>query len=561
MAIPMANPMTTFESPKEGLRPLLAEIGEGKIQLPDFQRDWVWTDEQIADLLASISLSYPVGAVMMLETGVEKVQFHCRPVEGVNLEKPMKPDRLILDGQQRLTSLYMALASGKPVRTWREKNRPIHLWYYMDMRKALDPYAEREEAVFSVPENRIVYNSRRQVTADYTAWEKEYESGVFPLHLVYDDKRYKEWRRGYQRYFSRDESRLDLLDAFESDIYQRFLQYQLPVIVLKRETPNEAVCQVFEKVNTGGQTLTVFELLTATYAADRFSLRDDWETRKEKIHGYACLRDLDERDFLTTVTLYFSWKRRMEGGDHPVRCKRRDVLRLSLKDYRSVVDEVERGLERAGRFLIGQKIFTEKDVPYQSQLIALGAILTALGGQWESVSVRDKLARWFWCGVFGEWYGSASESRAAQDLPEFLEWVNGGKAPSAVAKSHFSPQRLYQLKNRNSAAYKGLYALLMRHGGLDFRTGESIEMQLYSEENIDIHHIFPKAYSKAQGLNDWDCIINKIPISSRTNRIMGGIAPSRYLLRLEKEFAIDQSRLDEILLSHLIPVEALRNDD
>src|SRR5437870_12452124 len=104
--------MTTFDSTKESLLDLLQSIKQAKIQLPDFQRGWVWDDDHIRSLLASISLSYPIGAVMMLQTGNPEVKLMPRLVQGVE-PKSVEPERLILDGQQRLTSLLLALYAGK----------------------------------------------------------------------------------------------------------------------------------------------------------------------------------------------------------------------------------------------------------------------------------------------------------------------------------------------------------------------------------------------------------------------------------------------------------------
>jgi uncharacterized protein with ParB-like and HNH nuclease domain len=109
--------MTTFDSTKESLLDLLQSIRQMKTQLPDFQRGWVWDDEHIRSLLASVSLSYPIGTVMLLQTGNEDVRFKPRLVEGVFSDHPPTPDRLILDGQQRLTSLFLALYTGQPVAT------------------------------------------------------------------------------------------------------------------------------------------------------------------------------------------------------------------------------------------------------------------------------------------------------------------------------------------------------------------------------------------------------------------------------------------------------------
>src|SRR5205085_9493276 len=96
--------MATFDTTKTALNKLLDQIVEGKIQLPDFQRGWVWDDEHIRSLLVSIARSFPIGAAMLLETGGE-AQFQVRPVEGVTLSNCERAERLILDGQQRLTSL------------------------------------------------------------------------------------------------------------------------------------------------------------------------------------------------------------------------------------------------------------------------------------------------------------------------------------------------------------------------------------------------------------------------------------------------------------------------
>src|SRR5205085_5872886 len=109
--------MTTFDTTPEALGDLLRSVQNGRTQLPDFQRGWVWDDAHIRSLLASVSLSYPVGAIMMLQTGGNDVRFKPRSVEGVSLVNAPFPERLILDGQQRLTSLFLSLYANRPVET------------------------------------------------------------------------------------------------------------------------------------------------------------------------------------------------------------------------------------------------------------------------------------------------------------------------------------------------------------------------------------------------------------------------------------------------------------
>src|SRR6266571_2146883 len=145
------NSETTFHSTKEALSTLLRDIGDGKIQLPDFQRGWIWDDDHIKELLVSVSLSYPIGSVMMLATGNSQVRFQPRVVEGVDLQRQHEPTQLILDGQQRLTSLFQALYSKDAVKTQDSRGKPITRWYYVDLRKLLVPEVDHEEVIVAVP--------------------------------------------------------------------------------------------------------------------------------------------------------------------------------------------------------------------------------------------------------------------------------------------------------------------------------------------------------------------------------------------------------------------------
>lgn len=107
---------------------LMATIHSGKTQLPDFQRGWVWDDNRIKALIASITNGYPVGAAMFLEYGNENIRFKYRVIEG-SPSKEIVPDELILDGQQRLTSIYTSLFSDEAVNTRTDKGQAIKRYY------------------------------------------------------------------------------------------------------------------------------------------------------------------------------------------------------------------------------------------------------------------------------------------------------------------------------------------------------------------------------------------------------------------------------------------------
>src|SRR5580765_5919074 len=149
-------PGSTFQTNPIDLNRLLDECHRGTIQLPDFQRSWVWDEDRIKSLIASVSRAFPVGALMSLDTG-GPVNFKPRPVEGAPPEaKKQQPQSLLLDGQQRMTSLYQVTLRRKVVETVTPKNKKVKRWFYLDIRQALDANADREEAVVAVPEDRVI---------------------------------------------------------------------------------------------------------------------------------------------------------------------------------------------------------------------------------------------------------------------------------------------------------------------------------------------------------------------------------------------------------------------
>src|ERR1700722_2325942 len=266
----------TFQTNPNSLQEFLRPCHAGKIQLPDFQRSWVWDEDRIKSLIASISRAFPVGALMTLKTG-GPVNFKPRPIEGApDGIKPEQAESLLLDGQQRMTSMYQVAFRGEVVRTMTSKYKPIRRWFYLDIRKCLDPSIERDEAIVSVPEDRVVRSDfNRNIELDLSTPEREFEKLMFPLSRVFD---WGGWNNSYLMN-AMQAGKLDLLPTismFYTEIIKNFEQYQIPVISLASTTSKEAVCTVFEKVNMGGKSLDAFELVTAMYAADGHELRKDW---------------------------------------------------------------------------------------------------------------------------------------------------------------------------------------------------------------------------------------------------------------------------------------------
>jgi hypothetical protein len=391
---------------------------------------------------------------MFLEYGGDNVRFKYRPFTGANVTS--RPDKLVLDGQQRLTSIYCSMGNTDVVKTMTEKKAPIKRFYYMDIRKSVDKRIDRVEAVLSLPEDRMIKSDfGRKVDLDLSTREKEFENHMFPLNIVYDHLACSDWQLDYISYHGYDREISEQYAKFNKEILVPIQSYKVPVITLDKATPKEAVCQVFENVNTGGVALTVFELVTATFAAEDFELRKDWDVRKKQLNQYSVLKGVAATDFLQAMTLLVGYKRsKVKGG--AVTCKKKDVLNLTLGDYRAHADILTKSFIEAAKFLQEQRIFSERDLPYSTQLIPLSVTIAVLDDAIHESNTKSKVARWYWCGVFGEMYGGANETRYALDVTGLISWIKeNGEEPDTINRAYFNPTRLLSLQTRLSAAYKG----------------------------------------------------------------------------------------------------------
>lgn len=568
--------MSTFDSTKRLLPEILSDIVKGKIQLPDFQRGWVWDDDHIQSLLVSIARSFPVGAVMLLETGGE-ARFQLRPVEGVELPPNSSAELLILDGQQRLTTLTQVLALKSAVKTRTDKGKAIERHYYWHIPTALEGGDRLENAIVAVEPDRILRsNFGRDVALDLSSTELECTQMYFPCDQTLKSDQWESAliKISVEKFQTYMQFREKVLDAFRN--------YQLPVIQLHRSTSKEAVCLVFEKVNTGGVPLNVFELMTATFAADNYNLRDDWYgskqrkvvSRQERMCKEPVLEQVETTDFLQAVTMLHTLEKHnsdLAAGKKdkqvaPVSAKRAAILDLELADYLKWVGTVEDGFMLVAKFLRREHVRDPRELPYRTQLAPLAAVLALLKERWLEPKINDKLSRWYWCGVLGELYGGAVETRIANDVDEILQWVEDDAiVPRTVVEATFSPDRLDRLQSRLSAAYKGINMLVLREGAKDFFWKAEIN-DLDDEGNkLDIHHIFPQVWCESQGIkrDTYNAIVNKTPISYKANRMIGGAAPSTYLKKLQehKQVQLSDEAMNALLSSHLIAPTTLRADD
>lgn len=568
--------MSNFDSTKRLLPELLSEIVKGKIQLPDFQRGWVWDDQHIRSLLVSVARSFPVGAVMLLETGGE-VRFQVRPVEGVALAAGEEPELLILDGQQRLTTLTQVLALKTPVATRNEKGKRIDRHYYWHIPTALEGDTRLDEAVIAVEPDRLLKSDfGRQVDLDLSSPEKEFANLYFPCDQTLN------WAGWLQGLNAHNPAQLGQFLQFQNAVLAKFSGYQLPVIKLDKTTSKEAVCLVFEKVNTGGVPLNVFELVTATYAADGYNLRDDWHGsslrkvtgRVQRLAKEPVLTQVESTDFLQAISMLHTLEQRhadVKAGKsgkavQPVSAKRASILSMPLSAYTKWANDVEAGFMLGAKFLRKECVKDPRELPYRTQLAPIAAVMVHLRERWLEPKIHDKLAQWFWCGVLGELYGGAIETRIANDVEDLLAWIEKDHpVPRTIGDAVFNPDRLDRMTSRLSAAYKGLNVLVLREGAQDFFWKAKIHEIDEEELALDIHHIFPQDWCEKHEIKraTYNTIVNKTPISYKANRMIGGQAPSAYLKKLQehKQVQLDDAGMDLILASHLVASNELRSDN
>jgi hypothetical protein len=557
----------SFQTDREDLKKLLDSVNDGTLQLPDFQRAWVWDDLRIRDVLASVAQGWPIGAVLLLENGGQ-LRFRLRCFEGAPQHPASRAIRLALDGQQRLTSLFLALRSGKPVRTYLEEKKgdEIERVYAFDLRAWFDPEIDKRDAILSLPPDKVIRtNFNRDIVRDLSSPEREYIEHCIPVTSVFNDA--LSWGMNYMEHHAYSQEARDTWKRFAGSVVDNLSKYQVPYIQLDKTTDRAAVCAVFEKVNQGGKPLDTFELVTATFAGEEenFHLALEWDAIYKRLSSFSLLlSEIKATDFLQAVTLVAAYHHRNDARPRRIGCRREEMLVLPLSDWKAHAAAVEEGFRACAKLLDRERIYEPKWLPYQNQLIPMASIAAVLGHRFSEEPGRSKVLRWFWCGVFGELYSGTTETRYGRDLVEVPAWLDGGPEPKTVRDCAFVPSRLLRLTTRNAAAYKAVMAVYLQSGSRDLHTGDELERGFWfaskGTNEVDIHHVFPSAWCEKSGVRHPDSILNKTPLTSRTNKSIGGRAPSLYLKTIEGK-GIPSSVLDSWLETHRIPVSELRRDD
>ena len=524
--------MNLFEDTNpRALKELLAEIHGRSAVLPDFQRDFVWEPGATQELIVSIANNYPAGSILRVRDA-QRV-FAVREFEGAPKLDGAQHTFLVLDGQQRLTSLYQAFFGVGEHR------------YFLDLKKLLDG-KDFEESIFHV----------RAMTKWAKAREDfELQAGelLLPLSILKGGAgSFGKWSRKVARRLD-DKARIDLEDLLD-DIESRWIQviddYHFPVVTLSDKTEPDALCTIFETLNRTGVKLSVFELLTARFWPQNIKLRDLWDTARQT-HPVIEEFEVDPYYILQAIAL---------ASRKAPSCKRSDVLNLGPNDINTWWHPVVNGLALGLEILRDDcKVMLPKWLPYQPMVATVAAVL-AKGGSpktAEAGAQREKIKRWFWCSVFGQTYESAANSQTAKDVTELLGWFVGGKEPEAITGLRFDPKALRDVTPRQRAIYRGVICLILGSGSgaRDFHTQLTITGQLMKQEGIDDHHVFPANFLEVKkGIvlsRHRDCILNRTLIDRTTNQMISNRAPADYLADIRNTAGFP---FDAVLTSHCLPV-------
>lgn len=509
------------------LKELLAQIDNNDTVLPDFQRDFVWDPTATMELIISIAQNYPAGSLLRIRNTHNLFAF--REFEGAPTLNGKPPIFLILDGQQRLTSLYQAFFG-------KGENR-----YFIDLKKMILG-TDFEDCIFNLKSD----HSRVSL---YYGIESQAKDLIMPLSILKGGSGdYSKWVRKIARLQTDDIERIKLEDQLDGIDYwiQTIDDYKFPVVTLTDTTSAEAVCTIFETLNRTGVKLSPFELLTARFWHQGLNLRRLWQEAKE---AYPIFDDflIDPYYVLQIISLVSKSK---------PSCKRKDVMLLDKETIEKNWEKCIQGLQKALTHLRDQcGVLTAGLLPYTTIVIPNAAIYAALldyrGPQ--IGMINDRVSQWFWCAVFGQKYESSPNSQSSIDFVDVVAWVKEGMIPETVSTFRFDPVTLKEATGRQRAIYRGVLSLVFRNQSRDFHSDKPLTREVIRENNIDDHHIFPDKYLFRLNIppKQRDSILNHTYIDRITNQRISDRAPSDYMAEIHQ--ARGDQKFKELLSSHLLP--------
>lgn len=546
-----------FTTPSYDLSDLFARIDRGDIQLPDFQRAYSWDEDRIRSLIVTVLRGYPLGAFLALDTRNETMRFRPRALAGAP-DTGVNPGLLLLDGQQRLTSLYHCFRGDGFVDTTDFRSKKVSRKFYVDLRTATSEDIMPDEAVFAVNQHgELQSHFAPEIEGSLANREAAIDACCIPVSALLSEE-------GTSMLFELAAAdngvNRDVVAAFNNRILRPLSGYDVPMIRLSRETAQAGIGSIFAQVNSAGLQMDVFDLLTAVFASEdpEFHLAEHWRDVEKQLRSFPALDGIGRNEFLSAVSLLVSGKKGTAGG------QREDILQLNLAEYRAASSTLVITFREVAEFLAERCILSLDQVPYNEQIIPLAVILARLAERNGVLSTQDswdRLNQWFWSGVFGELYGSSAvKLRAARDVDEVTAWVAGETevVPQTVRDASFRESRLLSV-SENDGVWHGLYALLMARGAKDWRTGQPFTRHTFEDLKPGFFPIFPLSWCQRHGVSAVlaNSVLNRTPMGKRTEVVLDGHSPERYLPRVQSKSIMEDAEFDRVLASHELQPELL----
>jgi len=509
----MVNTMSKQPKPdSKKYTDLISEIQKGQIKVPKFQRNFVWSLDKTAKLLDSILKGYPIGTFILWETN-ERLN----DIKNIgNLELPTIPDDIkvqyVLDGQQRITSLYAAYLGAK-IQKEGEKKITNYAEIYVD----LDGDVENND-------NQLVISEKPEEGVFITLHEVlNFNDNLLEIKEKYTDEQFK---RIHQ-------------------YSQTFSTYDFSTIVLRKEDIDSAI-EVFTRINTGGQTLTLFEIMSAkTYDEEQDF---DMEDRFQKL-----LKELEERKYdtisssviLSVIALILSKNKE---------CKRKVILQLDKQAIIDIWDDVISSLkESVDYFRSVYRIPVSAILPYDSLLVPFAYFFYFQKEKPKGEQIKF-LEEFFWRMSLSFRYSSSTESKLAQDIKRIDEILKGNRPNYEDVKVYLSsPKDLIETGFSAGSSYcKAILCLLAYHEPKDFQDNGKVILDnswLKVANSKNYHHFFPKAYLRKNNIGNENSLVNITLVSADLNkRKIKAKAPSIYI----QDFLDENEELPTSIKSHLI---------
>lgn len=518
----------------ENLLEIVKSAYQAKVVVPEFQRSFVWGREEIEEFLASILQGYFVGTFLMLDTSPDRPMFLFRPVEGLDTlngqanPKQYATVRLVLDGQQRITSVFYALYAPNIPLKW--SKHPYK--FYLRLEPALEGDLENAAVGVSTWDRRRLSENETLVRAHR----------ALPFTMLRDSGTFYSWLFKEQSLWGNEQVRQI------QELFERFQKFMVPVVMLGPETGKDNIVNIFERINRTGVSLSLFDLAVARLYPKRIKLRELWEQFEEK---HSEVAELVKPEFLLKVIAVFQGKEPRKGNLLDVLdALSADEFTVRWKEAGEAISLAHKRVrEEYGAFEAGW-------IPYTTLLVPLAALLWELNRTKAVEATYRKLDAWYWGNIFTQRYDSAVDSKTYRDFGEMCRWIEGHSSPEWL--SRLDPRALnLDVDEPRSAIYKGLMCLIARQGAKDFLTGQPANLNVCQDD-----HIFPKAVYRED--YQVDAVLNRTLISKETNPRKGVKPPSEFLRECLKGHGHDEGRLLQTLGSHYInqeAYEALQRDD